>query len=397
MGKETRRTLVFRALAAKVGFRQLFATLLACGASLKAPAGSPTSSTITDETFGRTPTGIPVDLYTLTNGAGMEVWITNYGGIVTYLSAPDRHGRYADVVLGYNTLDGYLKSSPFFGALIGRYSNRIAHGRFVLDGVPYKLAINSGPNSLHGGKVGFDKVVWKVNSARITPQGPQLMLTYLSRDGEEGYPGDLAVTALYTLTDDNALRLEYSATADKDTVVNLTQHSYFNLRGNEARGDILGHTVTIYASRFTPIDSTLIPTGELRLVGGTPFDFRTPMAIGVHIRDSDAQLRFGKGYDQNWVLDGPSGELRLDATVYEPTSGRVLKVLSDQPGLQFYTGNFLDGSITGKGDVVYGFRSGFCMEPQHFPDSPNHANFPSTVLRPGETYRSTIVYRFLTY
>jgi len=316
-----------------------------------------------------------------------------YGGIVVGLTAPDRHGRYADVVLGYDTLAGYLKSSPYFGALIGRYGNRIAGGRFTLNGTAYTLATNDGPNTLHGGKIGFDKVVWKVASAGVTAHGPQLRLTYLSRGGEEGYPGNLSITATYTLTEDDALRLEYRATTDRDTVVNLTQHSYFNLRG---KGDVLGHAVQINADRFTPVDKTLIPTGELRPVEGTPFDFRTPTAIGARIGNADEQLRSGTGYDHNWVIGGraETSDVRLDATVYEPETGRVLEVFSDQPGLQFYSGNFLDGSIVGRGGQRYEFRSGFCMEPQHFPDSPNHPDFPSTVLRPGGVYHSTIVYRF---
>jgi len=351
----------------------------------------PSPGTIVGAPFGHTASGVPVERYTLRNGRGMEARIATYGGIVTHLTAPDRTGHYADVVLGYDTLGGYLNASPYFGALIGRYGNRIARGQFRLDGVKYTLAINNGPNALHGGIVGFDKVVWQAKQAVVTPQGPRLTLTYVSRDGEEGYPGNLEVTAVYTLTNDNALRLAYSATTDKATVVNLTQHSYFNLRG---RGDILGHLVQINADRFTPVDSTLIPTGELRSVTGTLFDFRQPTAIGARIDSADDQLRFAKGYDHNWVLNTRPGALGVNATVYEPESGRVLTVLSAQPGLQFYSGNFLDGSITGKAGSRYTFRNGFCMEPQHFPDSPNHPDFPSTILRPGETYRSTIIYRF---
>jgi len=349
---------------------------------------------ISSALFGHTPAGTAVELYTLRNSQGMEARIATYGGIITSITAPDRTGHYADVVLGYDTLAGYLEDSPYFGALIGRYGNRIAHGKFTLDGKTYTLAINNGPNSLHGGKVGFDKVVWNVAKAQVTPRGPQLTLHYLSRNGEEGYPGNLNVTAIYTLTEDNALRLDYSATTDRDTVVNLTQHSYFNLRGVDHPGDVLGHIVKIEADRFTPVDSSLIPTGELRSVAGTPFDFREPTPTGARIDGTDEQLRFGKGYDHNWVLNTGTGTLSLDARVYEPESGRVLEVLSTQPGLQFYTGNFLDGSITGKGGWNYQFRNGFCMEPQHFPDSPNHPNFPSTVLKPGQTYRNTIVFRF---
>ena len=341
--------------------------------------------------FGHTATGVAVERYTLRNARGMEAQIATYGGIVTRLTAPDRHGHYADVVLGYDSLDEYLKSSPYFGALVGRYGNRIARGRFTLDGTAYTLAVNNGPNSLHGGMVGFDKVVWKVTGAVVTPQGPQLTLHYLSRDGEEGYPGNLAVTAVYTLTEDDALRLEFSATTDKDTVINLTQHSYFNLRGT---GDVLGHIVTIPADRYTPVDSTLIPTGELRSVAGTPFDFRHPTAIGARIAQRDEQLKTAKGYDHNWVLNKVPGKLAIVAIIDEPSSGRRLEVSSTEPGLQFYTGNFLDGTLTGKDGHVYPFRGGLTVEPQHFPDSPNQASFPSVVLHPGQTYRNTIVYRF---
>lgn len=357
-------------------------------------AVEPSRGTIASAPFGVTPGGAAVQLYTLRNRHGMQASIATYGGIVTSLTAPDRTGRYADVVLGYDTLDGYLKASPYFGALVGRYANRIARARFTLNSITYTLAANNGANTLHGGRVGFDKVVWKVANAAVTPEGPQLTLSYLSRDGEEGYPGNLAVTATYTLTEDDALRLEYRATTDQDTVVNLSQHSYFNLRGADHPGDVLGNIVEIRADRFTPVDEGLIPTGELRPVAGTPFDFRRPTAIGARIGETDPQLRFGRGYDHNWILNARPGELALDARVYEPESGRVLEVLSTQPGLQFYTGNFLDGSITGKNGRVYQFRHGFCMEPQHFPDSPNHPAFPSTVLKPGETYRNTIVFRF---
>ncbi len=357
-------------------------------------ADQPSHGTIVSAPFGATPGGEAVQLYTLRNRHGMQASITNYGGILTSLTAADRSGHYADVVLGYDSLAGYLRKSPYFGALVGRYANRIARGRFTLNGVTYTLATNNGANTLHGGRVGFDKVVWRAVSAAVTPEGPQLTLSYLSRDGEEGYPGNLSVIATYTLTEDDALRLEYRATTDKDTVVNLSQHSYFNLRGAADRGDVLGHIVEIRADRYTPVDEGLIPSGELRPVAGTPFDFRKPTAIGTRIDGADQQLRFGKGYDHNWVINARPGELALDATAYEPRSGRVLEVLSTQPGLQFYTGNFLDGSITGKSGWRYEFRHGFCMEPQHFPDSPNHPGFPSTVLKPGETYRNTIVVRF---
>jgi aldose 1-epimerase len=349
------------------------------------------TDSVSDTAFGDLPSGAAVTLYTLRNQHGMQARIMTYGGIVTSLTAPDRHGRYADVVLGYDSLAGYLKSSPYFGALIGRYGNRIARGKFSLDGVSYALAINNGPNALHGGLVGFDKVLWKVAHAQITSRGPQLALTYSSTDGEEGYPGNLKVTAVYTLTEDNALELDYIATTDKDTVVNLTQHSYFNLRGH---GDILNSVVQINADEFTPVDAALIPTGELRPVAGTPLDFRTPTPIGARIDLNDEQLHFAGGYDHNWVIKKPIGALAVMATVYEPETGRVLEVSSTEPGLQFYSGNFLDGTLTGKGGLVYQRRSGFTLEPQHFPDSPNHPNFPTTGLKPGQVYKNTIVYRF---
>lgn len=348
-------------------------------------------STISSIPFGTIPSGEKVELYRLRNQKGMEARIMTYGGIVTALTAPDRKGHFADVVLGYDSLQGYLKDSPYFGALIGRYGNRIAKGRFTLDGKTYHLATNNGPNSLHGGNVGFDKVVWKVAKAETTPDGPRLTLTYTSRDGEEGYPGTLSVTAAYTLGNNNELRLDYTATTTQATVVNLTQHSYFNLRGH---GDILGHLVQIDADRFTPVDSTLIPSGELKSVAGTPFDFRTPTAIGARIEANDEQLKNGKGYDHNWVINRARPGLAKLAAAFEPETGRVLEVYSTEPGLQFYSGNFLDGTLTGKGGWVYELRNGFCMEAQHFPDSPNEPQFPSTVLKPGETYHNTIIYRF---
>jgi aldose 1-epimerase len=365
-------------------------TGLVCLAGCESMQRSSIGGQITRAPFGTAKDGTPVDIFTLRNANGVEARICNYGGIVVSLRVPDRNGVLGDVVLGYDNLDGYTKSSPYFGCLIGRYGNRIAKGKFTLNGKEYTLATNNYPNHLHGGIKGFDKVVWQ---ARGVPSllGPTVELRYVSKDGEEGYPGNLTVTAVYTLTDDNALRLDYSATCDRDTVVNLTQHSYFNLAG---KGDILGHLVYINAERFTPVDSTLIPTGELRPVAGTPFDFRTATAIGARINQDDEQLKFGNGYDHNWVINKPKGALGLMARVTEPTTGRVLEVLSTEPGLQFYTGNFLDGSITGKGGWVYQFRNGFCMEPQHYPDSPNQPSFPSVVLKPGQVYQNTIIYRF---
>ena len=368
------------------------ACLLGCTSAKNSPSASASAGSITREPFGETKDGVAVSLFALRNANGVEARICNYGGLVISLKVPDRNGKMGDVVLGYDKLAGYLKETPYFGAMVGRYGNRIAKGRFTLDGKEYKLPINNGPNALHGGIKGFDKVVWEPK-VRTTPDGPVLELHYVSKDGEEGYPGTLAVTAAYRLTDDNGLRLDYTATTDKDTVVNLTQHSYFNLAGH---GDNLQHVVMINADKFTPVDSTLIPTGELRPVEGTPFDFRKPTPIGARINQQDEQMKFGNGYDHNWVLNKKAGELSLAARVYEPTSGRVLEVFSTEPGLQFYTGNFLDGKITGKNGWVYKFRTAFCMEPQHFPDSPNHPEFPSTELKPGETYRHTLIYKFST-
>jgi aldose 1-epimerase len=343
--------------------------------------------------FGKTADGTPVEIYTLHNRNGMEARIMTYGGIVVSLKVPDRKGDFGDVVLGYDNLDGYLTNSPYFGALIGRYGNRIGGARFTLEGKTYTLATNNGPNTLHGGIKGFDKVVWKMVGAYAGPQGPQLELTYLSQDGEEGFPGNLNVTATYTLTDDHALRLEFTATTDQPTVCNLTHHSYFNLAG-QGNGDVLGDVVYINANSFTPVDANLIPTGEIKPVAGTPFDFREPTAIGGRINSDDQQIKFGPGYDHNWVINKPLGQLGLMARVYEPTSGRVMEVLSTEPGLQFYSGNFLNESITGKNGKVYGHRTALCMEPQHYPDSPNQPQFPSAELKPGETYHNTIIYKF---
>lgn len=332
--------------------------------------------------------GGSMQIYALTNKNGVEARITNYGGRLVSLKVPDRAGSLADVVLGFDSVDGYIANpGPFFGALIGRYGNRIGHARFTLNGVEYKVDKNDGENSLHGGAHGFDKATW---TARELPDGG-LELKYLSKDGEQGFPGNLSATVRYHLTDANELRIDYFATTDKTTVVNLTNHAYFNLKGS---GDILGHLMMLNADRFTPVDAGLIPTGELRPVAGTPFDFRKSIAIGARIAQNDEQLKLGKGYDHNWVLNRTGGELLLAARVEEPSAGRVMEVLTTQPGVQFYTGNFLDGTAKGKGGKVYGHRSGFCLETQHFPDSPNRPTFPSTTLKPGQQYRSTTVYRF---
>jgi aldose 1-epimerase len=350
---------------------------------------------ITVKPFGKLADGQKADLYTLTNKNGATATISNYGGIVTSLTMPDRNGKFADVVLGFDSLTKYVKDSPYFGCLVGRYGNRIAKGKFTLDGQNYTLATNNIGNALHGGLKGFDKVIWEA-TPKVTAQGPSLKLTYVSKDGEEGYPGTLKVTATYTLTNKNELKLVYRATTDKDTIVNMTHHSYFNLAG-QGNGTILDHLLTLDASRYTPVDKTLIPTGKIALVKGTPFDFRSPTAIGARIDAKDEQLKFGGGYDHNFVGDKlVHGTLTRIAKVEDPKSGRVLEVLSTEPAVQFYAGNFLDGKLKGKGGKIYAHRGGFCLEPQHYPDSPNHKNFPSVVLKPGETYKNTIVYKFST-
>jgi aldose 1-epimerase len=342
--------------------------------------------------FGTTRDGTPIRIYTLTNQKGVEARIMNYGGIVVSLKTPDRDGTLADIVLGFDSLAGYLANpSPFFGALVGRYANRIAHAKFTLDGVEYKLEKNDGDNTLHGGTHGLDKAVW---TPRELPDGG-LELTVTSKDGDEGFPGNLKVTVAYHLSDSNELKIDYSATTDKDTVINLTNHSYFNLKG-AGEGDILSHRITLNADRYTPVDSGLIPIGELRPVNGTAFDFRKPTVIGAHIEESDEQLKLGHGYDHNWVLNKKGNDLSLAARVEEPSTGRVLEVLTTQPGVQFYTGNFLDGTIKGKGGKVYQRRYGLCLETQHFPDSPNQPKFPSVVLKPGATFHNTTVFRFST-
>jgi aldose 1-epimerase len=347
---------------------------------------------ITHSDFGSTHDGVAIRIYTLANQKGVEARITNYGGILVSLKTPDRKGTSADVVLGFDVLAGYLSNpGPFFGALVGRYANRIAHAKFTLDGVEYKLEKNDGDNTLHGGTHGLDKAVW---TPRELPDGG-LELTVSSKDGDGGFPGNLKVTVVYHLTASNELKIDYSATTDKATVINLTNHSYFNLKG-AGEGDILEHRIALNADRFTPVDSGLIPLGELRPVNATPFNFRKAAAIGARIEDSDEQLKLGRGYDHNWVLNKKGNELSLAARVEEPSSGRVLEVLTTQPGVQFYTGNFLDGTIKGKGGKVYQRRYGFCLETQHFPDSPNQPKFPSTVLKPGETFHSTTIFRFST-
>ena len=343
-------------------------------------------------TFGTTPNGEAVDIYTLTNPQGMEVRAITLGGIITSIRVPDKNGKFDDVALGFDSLDGYIKNPPFLGAIIGRYGNRIGKGRFTLDGKTYTLAINNKPNHLHGGIKGFDKAVWKAESFK-KDDAVGVAFTHTSPDGDEGYPGALSMRVTYTLTAGNAIEVDYEATTDKATPVNMTQHTYFNLAGDGSR-DVLDHVMTIYASRYTPVDSTLIPTGELAPVEGTPFDFRMPMAIGARIGANDSQIKYGNGYDHNFVVDRTGDGLVPAAHVVEPTTGRVLDVSTTEPGMQFYTGNFLDGSVTGKSGHVYKQRMGFCLETQHFPDSPNKPSFPNTILRPGETYRSKTVFTF---
>ncbi len=349
----------------------------------------PASAQPVSKTAFGTAGGRAVDLYVLSNARGMVAKVTTYGATLTELDVPDRNGRLDDVVLGFDALGGYLAKEPFFGATVGRVGNRIAKGRFTLDGKAYQLAVNDGPNHLHGGIRGFDKVVWDASEVP-SGLGPAVAFTYLSRDGEEGYPGNCRVSVVYTLTDAGELRLEYTVTTDRDTPVNVTNHSYFNLAGPE-NGDILGHELMLDADRFTPVDATLIPTGELAPVAGTPMDFRRPTPIGAHIREVGGSP---VGYDHNYVVKGGGGRLAQVATVLDPKSGRMMEVLSTEPGVQFYTGNFLDGTISGKKGVVYRQYQAFCLETQHFPDSVNHPNFPTYVLKAGDTYRSTTIYRF---
>jgi aldose 1-epimerase len=360
----------------------IFAALIVLTATVSA------KTLVAKQAFGHTPEGTPVDFYSLKDGK-IEVGIMTYGGIVVSLRVPDRNGKLEDVVLGCDSVEKYVAQTAHFGGIVGRYANRIAHGTFQLDGHTYSIPKNDGDNALHGGPIGFDKVVWE---AKQIPDGVEL--THASKDGDQGFPGTLTAHVRYTLSS-GALRIEYSATSDKRTVLNLTNHSYFNLAG-QGNGDVLGTVLEIDASRMTPVDAMLIPTGELKSVEGTPFDFRKPHKIGERINADDAQLKLGHGYDHSFVLDHPSGQLAEAAEAYEPNSGRMLKVLTTEPGVQLYTGNFLDGSITGKEGRVYKARYAFCLETQHFPDSPNHPKFPSTELKPGQKFHSVTVYEFST-
>ena len=355
------------------------------GAADAAGAKGTVSMNVTREPFGDLPDGTAVELFTLTNTKGVKARLMTYGAILVSLEVPDRDGRPADIVLGYDTLDGYVKKTPYFGALVGRYGNRIARGRFTLDGASYTLAVNDGENHLHGGLKGFNKVVWSAAPIR-TADAVGVRFSYHSKDGEEGYPGNLAVTVDYMLDDVNELAISYGATTDKATPVNLTHHSYWNLNG--AKADVLGHKLEIAADRFTPVDKGLIPTGVLAPVKGTPMDFTAPMQIGARIAKVEG------GYDHNYVLNRAAAGLVFAARLSDPASGRVMEIRTTEPGIQFYSGNFLDGTITGKGGIVYKKHFGLCLETQHFPDSPNHPDFPSTILRPGQILRSLTVHRF---
>ena len=350
---------------------------------------------VTSKFFGKTSDGKYAYLYTLKNANGMKADITNYGAIVVSLYAADKNGKFADIVLGYDNLEDYVKETPYFGAIVGRYGNRIGKGKFTIDGKEYSLAVNNDENHLHGGIKGFDKVVWDATVFE-TEDSVGLELIHVSKDGEEGYPGNLTSIVRYSLTDNDELKVEYEAFTDKKTVVNLTHHGYFNLAG-QGTGEILDHYMMLNADRFTPVDEGLIPTGELKPVKGTDFDFTKPTKIGERINNRDPQLIFGKGYDHNWVLNREDDDsMALAAEVYEPTTGRVMTVTTTEPGIQFYSGNFLDGTLTGKKNKVYNFRNGFCLETQHYPDSPNQSNFPSVILKPGEKYETTTVYKFST-
>ena len=346
---------------------------------------------VSTSSFGKMTDGQAVTLYTMRNRKGAEMSVMNYGGIIVSLKVPDRNGVIEDVTLGYDSLSDYQNASPFFGALVGRYGNRIAKGKFTLDGKSYNLPLNNGVNHLHGGPQGFDKMFWSIQDVSDSVQA-KLKLTYQSKDGEQGYPGNLSIEVLYSLSDDNEVSVEYKATTDKKTVVNLTQHAYFNLSGN-VRRDILDHRLTIQADNFLPIDETLIPTGVLQPVKETPFDFLVPQTIGSRINEKHAQLINGKGYDHCWALNN-KGHFEKVATLEDPSTGRRIEVFTDQPGIQFYSGNFLDGSNVGKEGVVYKQHLGLCLETQHFPDSPNKPAFPSVVLSPGETYHTVTSYKF---
>jgi len=374
----------------------LMAAFLAGILAIPVLGGGPAEMTnmVEKKAFGTTADGKTADLYTLKNKNGMVVTITNFGATVVSILVPDKAGKMADVALGYDNLAGYELNKNYLGVLVGRYGNRIAHGKFSIDGTEYTLAKNNGDNTLHGGLKGFNKMMWDAKDVSKSGE-PAVEMNYVSKDGEEGFPGNLSVTVVYTLTNKNELRIDYTATTDKKTVVNLTNHTYFNLSG-QGHGDVLKEEMMINADKFTPVDSGLIPTGELKSVAGTPFDFRKATAIGERINADDEQIKLGGGYDHNFVVNRSKAGLSLAAKVYDPASGRVLEAWTTEPGVQFYTGNFLDGSFQGKGGGAYNKRTAFCLETQHFPDSPNHPSFPTTLLKPGEKYHTTTVYKFAT-
>jgi aldose 1-epimerase len=358
-----------------------------------AAAGGAEAGSVSKAPFGKTKDGVAVDEYTLTNDKGASVKFISYGGIITEINVPDRWGRIGSVVLGFKTVGEYEAKSPYFGAIIGRYANRIAAGKFSIDGTEYTLPLNNGKNTLHGGDKGFDKNVWTVEELPSIPEAAAAKLTLVSKDGDQGYPGTLTATVTYTFNNKNELTIAYEATTDKPTVVNLTSHSYFNLAG-DGSGSIYDQILTINADKFTPVDGGGIPTGEIADVTGTPFDFRQGTPIGARIRSSDEQMVNGRGYDHNWVINGTGGGMTMDARAYDPATGRSLEIWSDQPGLQFYTGNFLDSTTVGAAGKQYRQGDAYCLETQHFPDSPNHPDFPSTRLKPGETYKTTTVHKF---
>ena len=367
----------------------LVSFMISCSPQSEKKSQTTSAGGISVAPFDTLSDGTPVSLYTMTNGKGATMKVMNYGGIIVSFEVPDRNGNPIDVILGFDSLRAYEKRNPFFGALVGRYGNRIGKARFVLDGKEYDLVKNNNGNHLHGGTRGFDKVIWKADEI-AAEDGVAIKLSYLSKDMEEGYPGNLNVEVIYTLTTDNTVRFDYKATTDKKTVINLTQHTYFNLNG--CQRDVLDHEISLNADKFVVVDETLIPTGEIRSVENTPFDFRTPVKIGERINDKDQQIQFGRGYDHCWVINGNG--MRVAAEVYEPASGIEMTVMTTEPGVQFYTGNFLDGTLTGKNGVVYKQRMGFCLETEHFPDSPNQEEFPSVVLNPGDTYSSHTSYQF---
>ena len=380
-------------IPALVGALVVAASATGCGRD-EAPPPATGRASVTRTLFGVLPSGDSVHQFTLTNRHGIELRAIDYGGIVVSLATPDRHGSLGDIVLGFDSLTGYLRDSPYFGAIVGRYGNRIAKGQFALDGVGYRLAVNNGPNALHGGLKGFDKVLWRAEPTRDSSD-VGVVFRYTSADGEEGYPGQLDVEVTYTLTERDEWIIDYRATTDRATPINLTQHSYFNLAG-EGSGDVLQQVMTIHADRYVPVDSTLIPNQGFQPVEGTPFDFRQGAAIGARIGERDDQLANGRGYDHAFVINRSGPGLATAARVADPVSGRTLEVETTEPGVQFYSGNFLDGTLVGKGGHVYRMRNGFCLETEHFPDSPNQPAFPSTILRPGEVYRSRTLYRFGT-